>query len=385
MGDFVFCYDSFVKRYLYEYIKETNKGYRLYLTKKSYIKIIFKYVYNLKYLVVNFNDSVSFMKFIVKKDIHCDLKYHGHYHCESLKNYASYFKYIIQNKYLENIKIFLGKFLPMVKSQSGISRVINESGNLLGNIAIKPEIIKTVFKYGQLSETVEIIEYMLQTTSNLTDDFAHDIIAIYKRKLINYLDINNDNNTHISGKFHFPNFLIMAYKNDDVDLFNFINDELSQIIDYLDNVDKTKINKKQLKTLELFYDNYELNNKNINLIILIKFIKGNDVEFFSYFCPKIFKELISGFENVSLLNRLILDYILIHDELKYMEIICESFAYSNPKLVNELLSGSESVGMAQLLIDYGADYEAFYYSNTFISSNTLVKKYVAKLVREILE
>ncbi|ADO18030.1 hypothetical protein [Acanthamoeba castellanii mimivirus] len=385
MSDFIFCYDSFVKGYLCEYIKEVNKKYRFYLTKKSYIKIIFKYISDLKYLVVNFNDSIKFMKFIVKKDIHCDLKYHGHYKCQSLKNYATYFKYIVQNKCLENIRVFFGRFIPVVKLQSGISRVIDESPKkLFGNIVIDIEIIKTIFKYGPLSETESIIEYMLQTTPNLTDEFANDIIAIYKRKIIKYLDTNNDDNTHINEKFHFPNFLIMAYKNDDVYLFNFINDDFFQIVDDLNNIDKTKLNKKQLRTLELFNYKYKLNNQSINSIILPNLIRNDYVKLVKYFCPKIFKELITGFGNFSLLNELILENILIYNNLEYMEIICECFEHTNPELVNKLLPSSRSVEMAQLLIDHGADYEAFYYSNTFILSNISVKKHVAKLVREIL-
>lgn len=67
MGDFVFCYGLHNKNRLSKYIKQTKKGCKLYFDNENYINVKIETRSNQKYIIVDFNDSLDFMKFIVKK------------------------------------------------------------------------------------------------------------------------------------------------------------------------------------------------------------------------------------------------------------------------------------------------------------------------------
>ena len=76
------------------------------------------------------------------------------------------------------------------------------------------------------------------------------------------------------------------------------------------------------------------------------------------------------------------DDILMYDAVEYMGILCDFIGDTRPEFINKILVEARSTKMAQLLIDYGADYEALYESNEFRKCDSCVNKLVKKIIRE---
>ncbi|AAV50453.1 hypothetical protein [Acanthamoeba castellanii mimivirus] len=363
MGDFVFYYGLHNK--ISKYIKQTKKGCKLYLDDENYINVEMGTLFGQKYITVNFNDSLDFMKFIVKKKIYCDEYKHD------------YLKYILQNKHYDIIKFYCKKFIPLVKPNDSVFSFFN---SLFVDIDL--DDFKYIFKYSCLEDIKPHINYILYKADNINIEFMDDIISMYKSKLtklftsgkIFYLEISEiEINPCI--------FLVPALRKDDTNLFDFIMEEICNLTS---EIDKTKLNKKRLKLLENFEVefNSEFIWEIINYYILDDFGRGEN-RYGTYICPNIFRQLLSSiFDMDSLIDEGGVDDILMYDAVEYMGILCDFIGDTRPEFINKILVEARSTKMAQLLIDYGADYEALYESNEFRKCDSCVNKLVKKIIRE---
>ncbi|AKI79912.1 hypothetical protein [Niemeyer virus] len=377
MGDFVFCYGSRNRKRLSKYIKHTKNSYRLYLDNDNYINVKIETRINQKYIVVDFNDSIDFMKFIVRKKIYCRTS-HKH-SCNSLFYQKNYLKYIVHNKHLDAIKIFYKKFIPIVKSVQKFDLLFD-----CQFVNIDPEILKYIFKHGNLEDTVSLIIGYIYQCPNITIEFMSDIIFVYKNKLVKILSKNKFLDVDFDKiMINIIIFLVPSLEKDDVEFFNFIIDEFCYL---LNDIDETKLNDKQLSLLKIFRSKYEIIDININNIIYRYIVsdfsmQGEEI----YFCPNIFKQIIFSLDNINSLKYNIVSDILDYNIVEYMGVICDFIGTNNPKLINDMLTKAKSTEMSQLLIDYGADYEALYESNKFRKCNDCVKTFIEKLIKETID
>ncbi|AEJ34408.1 hypothetical protein MIMI_L174b [Acanthamoeba polyphaga mimivirus] len=181
MCDFVFCCGSDSENILSKYIKKSQKGFKLCLGKESHIKIKFMddTKRNLKYIVVDFDDSIDFIKFVAKKKIHCVIDSHDH-KCSSLYNYRMYYKYIFQNGYLKHIKIFMTVFMELLRLLNHINLYNIIHHEELFENGIDNETFFYLFKIGFLGDIIDIINHVVSNTKTITVDFMDKILVVYK-------------------------------------------------------------------------------------------------------------------------------------------------------------------------------------------------------------
>ncbi|AKI79911.1 hypothetical protein [Niemeyer virus] len=372
MGDFVFCYGLHNKNRLSKYIKQTKKSLKLYLDNDNYINVKMKTQSGQKYIVVDFNDSLDFLKFIVEKKIYCDEYKHD---CESLCLHNDYLEYIVENKYYDIIKFYCKKFVPLIKLNNDICVFFHSLF-----VDIDQNDFKYIFKHSCLEDIKPHIVYVL-ITINTTIEFMDDIISIYKNKLTKLftsgkiLDLELCK-IKIDPKF----FLISALKKDDVKLFEFVIEEICNLTN---EIDKTKLDKKQSKLLEKFEVNFDFKfiDDIISNYMLDDFNLDINIEP-TYFCPNIFRQILLTVSDIKYLDNGTMFDILAYDIVEYMGIICDFIGDSNPELINGMLIDAKSTEMAQLLIDYGAEYEKLYESQEFHECHSNVKKLIKKLIKE---
>ncbi|AKI79910.1 hypothetical protein [Niemeyer virus] len=373
MGDFMFCYGSQNRKRLSKYIKQTKNSFKLYLNDENYIRIKIKTRTDRKYIVVHFNDSFDFLKFIVKKKIYCSSTKHN---CKSFYLHGKYFKYIVENKHYDIIKFFCKKFVPLIKSNCNIS-----SFPFYLPIYIDLDDFHYIFKYSCLEDIYPCIVNVLRYNNSITIEFMDDIISIYKNKLtklfINGKILDLDGKIRIDPQI----FLMSSFVKDDVNLFDFIIEEICNLTS---EIDKTKLNKQQLELLEKF--EVKFNSEFICEIIYNHMLHDfEDVLRIedAYFCPNIFKQMLPNISNLinSLTCNRIIQFIIEHNVVEYMGIICDFIGDTNPEFINKMLIRAKSTEMAQLLIDSGADYEVLYRSTSFKNCNDCVKTLIKKLVQ----
>ncbi len=363
MGDFVFCYGLHNKNRLSKYIKQTKKGCKLYLDDENYIKIKIETRSGQKYIVIDFNDSLDFLKFIVKKKISCGEYKHD---CNSLYLHNDYLEYVIENKHYDIVKFYCKKFVPLIKSDNSVYPF---SFSLFVDIDL--DDFKYIFKHSRLEDINPYFIYVLGQSDNITIEFMDDIIGMYKSKLTRLFVNNKISDSNIDKiKIGLQDFIKPVYEKDDVNLFDFIIEEIHNLTS---DIDKTKLYKKQLGFLKIFEFYYELDTESINRFI-------NYV--LDCTCPKIFKQLLFNLGNVDLLDKTIVRDILEFNMVEYMGIICDFIGDTNPELINKMLTKATSTEMAQLLIDCGADYEKLYESQNFRKCDSCVKKLIKKIIKE---
>ncbi len=206
--------------------------------------------------------------------------------------------------------------------------------------------------------------FFLFTKKKITRLFAENIITshnIYDNKISEY------------------DFIIPALKKYDVDLFYFIIEEICNLTN---KIDKTKLDNKQLGLLKSFEFNFDV--KKINFFIgTLLLPDSSTIDFLdTYCCPNIFRKIIFSLDNIDSLMSAFYTNILDYNVIEYMEVICDFIGDTNPEFINKMLAKAKNIKMAQLLIDYGADYEKLYESKKFHKCDSCVKKLVRKLIRE---
>ncbi|AEQ60358.1 hypothetical protein [Acanthamoeba polyphaga mimivirus] len=375
MGEFVFCYGSQNKKCLSKYIKQTKNSYKLYLSDNNYIyfdKI--KTQDCQKYIEVDFNNSFEFLKFIVKKKIYCDMHNRN---CKSFCFHNNYFKYIVENKHYDIIKFFCKKFIPLIKSNRNIY-----SFPYSLPMYVDLDDFNYIFKHSCLEDIYPSIIRILRYNGDVTIEFMDDIISIYKNKLTKLFI--NGNILDLDRKFEIDPqiFLIPSLVKDDVNLFDFIIEEICNLTS---EIDKTKLDKKQLKLLENFKVKFD--SEFICEIIYSRML--HDFEDIlqvedTYFCPKIFKQMLPNISDLinSLTHNRIIQFIIAYNIVEYMGILCDFIGDTEPKFINNMLIKATSTEMGQLLVDYGADYEKLYISTSFKNCSDCVKKLVKKIIKE---
>ncbi|AHA45692.1 hypothetical protein HIRU_S786 [Hirudovirus strain Sangsue] len=388
MCDFVFCFGSHNKKLLSDRIKSSKKGWYLYLDKKYRIGIKIVTLSGRKYISVDFNKSIEFMKFLVRKNIHCNIFDQSH-KCKSHDHYKNYLRYIIDNKCMDHIKIFYGKFFPLIRSQGRINNIIDiakplvlfENYTVDMDLGIDYEVIMCIFKYGKMIDIASLLIHVLCTISDVTIEFLDDMLSIYRHKIIKLFtkekhELDNDFNI-----MPMTVFLIPSFRNDDVDMFYFVVEEMSKLHDYIDTGNLTG---RELNVFNNFVYNFnaDIINTTINSHLIGLNHKHN---FLVFYCPKIFNQLVLKLNDKTSLNESIIFDVLQLDFIEYMITVCETIGNNNPKILNKFLRYAKSTEMAQLLIDYGADYEKLYKSSKFHECNNCVKHFIENLVEETID
>ncbi|AAV50457.1 hypothetical protein [Acanthamoeba castellanii mimivirus] len=383
MCDFVFCYGSSNERKLSMNIKETKKGLQLYVSNSEYIYIEIKKTYR-KNLVINFEDSLKFMKFLVRKKIHCQFLTDKH-GCGFCKNYREYFQYIVQNKHMKHIKFFVGKFIPMIRSRCGYSEFnlsnVVEDNKIFENNNIDLEIVKYMFEIGNLFDVDYIVVHVLTELDDIEIDFIDSLIDIYKQKITylfteDFSDIDNLLYTVLDLNI----FITPALKTDDINLFNYVVEELSSI---MSDIKEEELSKKQIIPFKKIKSKYILDADRI--FKLIDICVGSFYEK-SFHCPNIFKQLVEDYiENHGSIRLLFNNFfrkIVANDKFAYAGILCEKVNSDQNFLRKILFESVGSIKEAQILIDYGLDHEEIYEDPDFRKLPKTITKFIKKLIKE---
>lgn len=373
MCDFVFCCGSNSENILSKYIKKSQKGFKLCLGKESQIKIKFKddIKHNLKYVVVDFDDSIDFIKFIAKKKIHCVIDSNNH-KCSSLYNYRMYYKYIFQNGYLKHIKTFMTVFMETLRSMNHDIYLYNiiYHGELFEN-GIDNEIFFYLFKISFLGEIIDIVDYVVSNTKNITIEFIDEILEIYKNKLIQYA-INDVCINSVCYDKIYKILIDESLETDNLTLFNFIVEELDTT--FMD-VNESKLTFQQKTRLDIIKNKHSYNSTRINGIIKTCLLKYSPVKN----CPKIFRQLVTDLGGVMEMTKHDFNEIFYRGIIVYAEIVCENIANTSPELIDDLLLKARSMKMFQLLVDHGANYKKIYKTTTDKEQKKSLKKFINNL------
>ncbi|AEJ34411.1 hypothetical protein MIMI_L177 [Acanthamoeba polyphaga mimivirus] len=275
------------------------------------------------------------------------------------------------------LNFFVKKFIPLIKSNRNIY-----SFPYSLPMYVDLDDFNYIFKHSCLEDIYPSIIQVLRYNRDITIEFMDDIFSIYKNKLTKLFI--NDNILDLDSKFEIgPQiFLTPSFVKDDVNLFDFIIEEICNLTS---EIDKTKLDKKQLKLLENFKVKFD--SEFICEIIYSRML--HDFEDIlqvedTYFCPKIFKQMLPNISDLinSLTHNRIIQFIIAYNIVEYMGILCDFIGDTEPKFINNMLIKATSTEMGQLLIDYGADYEKLYRSTSFKNCSDCVKKLVKKIIKE---
>ncbi len=382
MCDFLFCYDSHIENTLSKYIKTTNSKTLLQVSNSNFITIKIGTSYRKKYILINFNDSICFMKFVVGKRIHCQTYLIGM--CECHVNYTRYCKCIFQNGCIKHIKIFIGKFLPMVREISDHKyklidliklNTINNNHTVFNSIRlikfdINNDLILLIFKYGFFEDTIDVVKILLDSIQHVTFEFMDTLINIFKK------NINGKDRKYFMDKIKSHTFSLSlmdfvrpVLPTDNVDLFYYIIDELTTILGQIfcdndtsecDNPDKLNTNFK--------YDS----SKSAEII--------NYLIYKSLYCPKIFKQLLIDINNINS-TRDIINKLVYKDYIEYVAITLDYLGSNSQKFIDEIFLHATSIEMIDLLIDYGADYETIYMGSKIYRLREDILVHTKKLIK----
>ncbi|AEQ60364.1 hypothetical protein [Acanthamoeba polyphaga mimivirus] len=379
MCDFVFCYGSSNERKLSKYIKDTKKGLRLYVSDREYFYVEIKKT-NRKNLVINFEDSLKFIKFLVKNKIHCQLLNNKH-SCGFCKNYRTYFQYIVQNKHVQHIKLFVGKFIPMIRSicefvNFNLSYVI-EDKQIFGNNNIDLEIVKYIFEIGNLIDVDYIVEYTLKTLDDVGIDLLEIFIGIYKQKITYFFteDFGNIGDL-LNTVLNMWAFIIPAFKTDNVNLFNYVVEELSNITD---DINEEELDKNQIVSLNKIKQIYIYSELKIGVFL-------NTCIYNSFDCPNVFKQLMEDYVKDYLdIDSFAYNFfrkILDNNKFACAGILCEKINGNQRVLKNLLFYTVSTIDEARILVDYELDYEKIYEDPGFNKLAENTRKIIEQLVKE---
>jgi DNA integrity scanning protein DisA with diadenylate cyclase activity len=154
-----------------------------------------------------------------------------------------------------------------------------------------------------------------------------------------------------------------------VDLFYYVIDELTTIVGQIfcdndtsecDNIDKLDTKFK--------YDS----SKSIKII--------NHLVSISFYCPKIFKQLLIDINNIDLISDII-NKLVFYNYIEYVVIIFDYLGSNIQKFIDEIFLYATSIDMIDLLIDYGADYEKIYRNRKFHKLREDIIVHIKKLIK----
>ncbi|AEJ34418.1 hypothetical protein MIMI_L182b [Acanthamoeba polyphaga mimivirus] len=102
---------------------------------------------------------------------------------------------------MDHIKIFYGKFFPLIRSQGRINNIIDiakplvlfENYTVDMDLGIDQETIMCIFKYGKMIDMASLLIHVLCTISDVTIEFLDDMLSIYRHKIIKLLTKENMN------------------------------------------------------------------------------------------------------------------------------------------------------------------------------------------------
>ncbi|AHJ39949.2 hypothetical protein [Acanthamoeba polyphaga mimivirus] len=332
---------------------------------------------NLKYIVVDFDDSIDFIKFVAKKKIHCVIDSHDH-KCSSLYNYRMYYKYIFQNGYLKHIKIFMTVFMELLRLLNHINLYNIIHHEELFENGIDNETFFYLFKIGFLGDIIDIINHVVSNTKTITVDFMDKILVVYKNKLIQYAIDDICINSACYDKIY-KILIDKSLETDNLNLFNFIVEELDTV--FMD-VDESKLTFRQKNRLDSIKNKHSYNSTRINSIIKICLSKHSPVKN----CPKIFSQLITDLGGVMEMIDHDFYKIFYRGIINYAEIVCENLIHTSPELIDDLLLKARRMEMFQLLVDHGANYKKIYKTTTDEKQKKSLKRFINNLKdKEYLE
>ncbi|QGR54358.1 hypothetical protein [Moumouvirus maliensis] len=314
--------------------------------------------------------AVSFMKFIVKKS----KKEKFFSQDKFIADYHEYFKYIITNNMTDHIKIFIKKYLPLVKKSYIYEHDLcfNQIYNEIPKEILKKETINLVIN----SFTISTISHCIMSgikgpNTDVTISLDLKIIKKLLRQFIKELTrcLTSDPKSSIY-KYHFKskvgNYIIdlddvlgMCVRVNNPEFFEYV---LKKLPSFFDDIDIDEV--KNMILYNELYESFEYDKKMAKHLIY-------DILDEYDFCPKIYEILLNDIEVEYLKKNLIPDIIKKFNiknnfeyEISYLEYVL-FFIYSKTEMDQEFIdnlfleSYNCSDKVIKTLVEYGADYEKY--------------------------
>ncbi|EJN40644.1 hypothetical protein lvs_L138 [Acanthamoeba polyphaga lentillevirus] len=252
-----------------------------------------------------------------------------------------------------------------------------EDKQIFGNNNIDLEIVKYIFEIGNLIDVDYIVEYTLKTLDDVGIDLLEIFIGIYKQKITYFFteDFGNIGDL-LNTVLNMWAFIIPAFKTDNVNLFNYVVEELSNITD---DINEEELDKNQIVSLNKIKQIYIYSELKIGVFL-------NTCIYNSFDCPNVFKQLMEDYVKDYLdIDSFAYNFfrkILDNNKFACAGILCEKINGNQRVLKNLLFYTVSTIDEARILVDYELDYEKIYEDPGFNKLAENTRKIIEQLVKE---
>ncbi|AGF84854.1 hypothetical protein QJ854_gp928 [Moumouvirus goulette] len=344
----------------------TNKKYktRFIISKKKSIPIFYQKIDFNTVILMKIKHAIPFMNFIIKKTKNEKL------FCRNIvlsADYNKYFDHILTNNMVDQIKIFLKKYIPFIESSysnEGLCSIFNDKYKTLSNETLY--LVINSFSIFTLSKCINSGIGGPKVNHILTLDIKilKKLLRLYIKKLTKCL---TSDPKYFTKKYHIES------KNISTNMYFTDLREISKICAHRNNPEFFEY---ALEKLSSFIDTDDVKNDILYDQLYEYFEYDKDVKmelFYSILfncapCPEIYEILISDFEVEFLKNKIVCDIV---DEVSYLDdkLFClESILFRiyskmgiDQEFIDDLFLKSQygSKNVIKILVEYGADYERY--------------------------
>ncbi|QTF49076.1 hypothetical protein qu_181 [Acanthamoeba polyphaga mimivirus] len=363
MTELYFCFHESIQKELSKFIVNENKSSNKNQTSKLMIddnKIInfrtIDGVFNWGNIVIEFNDAIEYIGFLIKNNIHCRMKFHNgktigpDADCKCSKNYEDYLLKSVTNGKKKHILFFFRKLLPYLRTHDeNINVKLGISISLLFSKQISTNAIKYMFKISHLKDFCFLFNGLLQYRL-ISKKLIEYIMDSYQKKLTKHFVEDKIDDKDVAF-LDFRKILANIIDNQkSTKLLQYVIDEFSNIAN---NIDRNDVKKKYRKSYDSLTENYVYDKKIINSLM--------EHCIYSESSSKFFNILTLDMGDYKNFTPDLVDIIMTRSTMKYTRIFFKNVLVSYPDEINKLFLNSlkYDCDVVDLLVEYGADYNKY--------------------------
>ena len=334
---FTFCYREENQSKLDKYIvQKSNKSYiKINTRTKIPIKI------NRNKILVDMDNVNDFIRFIIKKDIHCS----SACFCSSWSSYKKYHSFIIENKLYEHIELYIGKYTPFIQSKNK-----NYFYGIMNSF--RCHIESDLFQFIVDHYDCDNIVYFLQNIFAIDPTFDQIELMLNRYRITLTEYFTNKNNSSNTYQLYIRDLYYDCAIYGDVEIFKYITAEIPGV---LEDIDRDLIGPKLMTKYNSRLTEYKY-DEGIRYFLLCKLTDLKEERSLEiYQC--ILTDCLGG---RSFLLALITRATL-NGHVEYLRLLFEVSEKDDDfyRYINNLLKkcNNKPVEIFELFIEYGADYK----------------------------
>lgn len=359
-----FCFNKPIQKELSKFIvgvdnnKDKDQSSKLMIDNDKIINFrIINGVFNWGNIVIEFSDAIEYLRFLIKNNIHCSMKYYNgktigpDTNCKCSKNYEDYLFVSVINGKKKHIIFFFRELLPYLRTHhdENINVKLGVSISQLFSKQISTNAIKYMFKISHLKDLRPLFNGLLQHKL-VSMKLIEYIMDSYQKKLIKHFVEDKIDEKNILF-IDFRDILIgIIYYQKSTKLLQYVIDEFSNVTN---NIDINDIKKKYRKSYNSLTENYVYDKKIINLLIEHCICSESSSKFFNMLTLD-----MGDYKNFT---PDIVDIIMTRSTMEYTRIFFENVLVNHPDEINKLFMNSLEYDsdVVNLLVEYGADYDKY--------------------------